>query len=92
VMRLRPLRTSASLLRVVRGTLDLLEISLRTDVTDAGTWGMLPRMRTWFLLMVRRTMRRRSSSWRSDIEIGALMTPPEWQQTCRAFYLKVWGA
>jgi len=46
VMRLRPLRTSASLLRVVRGTLDLLEISLRTDVTDAGTWGMLPRMRT----------------------------------------------
>jgi len=45
-MRFIPLRIWAFLLRVERGTLYLLEMLRRTDVTEVGTRGMLERMRT----------------------------------------------
>ncbi len=46
LIRLRPLRVSAFLLRTGRGTLCFLETSLRTEVMEAGTLGTLLRMRT----------------------------------------------
>lgn len=45
-MRLRSFRIFALRLRVERGTLNLLEISLRIEVIEAGTLGMLMRIRT----------------------------------------------
>jgi hypothetical protein len=76
-MRFISMRILAFLLRVERGTLYLLEMLRRTDVIDVGIRGTLERMRTWFLLMVFKMIRRRSSSWPLDIEIGAFMPPPD---------------
>jgi len=45
-MRFISLRIWAFLLRVERGTLYLLDMPRRTDVTEVGTRGTLERMRT----------------------------------------------
>ena len=70
-IRLRSLSIWAFLFSVERGIWYFLEISLRIEVMEAGTLGMCVRMRTWFLLIVLSTIRRRSSTCASDIGIGA---------------------
>jgi len=76
-MRLRLLNVSASSFRACKGLRDLIDISLRTDVIDAGTFGIPFNISIWFIVIVFRIIRLRASICSSDIEIGEFMPPPE---------------